>query len=191
MNKPLQITLADAEEFLTRNQVRHALVGGLAVALRGQPRATIDVDMILATDVDDVLDLIARLPASPFLPLFVDVEEIVQASLILPLRHRDTGVKVDMAIGLSGFERQAVERAQLCDVAGTKVPVATAEDLIIMKSLAARPRDQQDLEGLVVAQASSIDWSYCEHVARELGEALGIDLYNHVHALRRGNSNDD
>lgn len=191
MNEPLQTTLADVEEFLTRNQVRHALVGGLAVALRGQPRATIDVDMILAMDVDDALALVHRLPASPFLPLFADIDEVVQVSLLLPVRHRDTGIKVDLAIGLSGFERQAIERAQLCDVASTKIPVATAEDLIIMKSLAARPRDQQDLAGLVVAQANSLDWSYCERVARELGEALGIDLFNRVHALRCDNSNDD
>jgi hypothetical protein len=185
VNEPLQITLADAEDFLARNQVRHMLVGGLAVALRGQPRATADVDMVLAADVDEALALVQQLSNSKFRPLFADVEEVVQTSLILPLRHREQGVKVDLAIGLSGFERQAVERAQLCEVAGTQIPVATAEDLIIMKSLAARPRDEQDLEGLVTAQASLLDWSYCERIAGELGQALGTDLLEKVRSLRR------
>lgn len=166
------------------------LIGGLAVALRGQPRATVDVDMVLATDVDAALELVQQLSTSRFRPLFADVEQVVQESLILPLRHREQGVKVDLMIGLSGFERLAVDRAQLCEVAGTTIPVATAEDLIIMKSLAGRPRDEQDLEGLVIAQGDALDWTYCDRMANELGEALGIDLLDRVRKLRRDNSID-
>jgi hypothetical protein len=66
VNDPLQITLADVETFLSENQVRHVLVGGLAVALRGQPRATIDIDMVLAAEVDDALVLVDRLANSRF-----------------------------------------------------------------------------------------------------------------------------
>jgi Nucleotidyltransferase of unknown function (DUF6036) len=184
VNEPLRITLSDVESFLESNRVPHALIGGLAVSLRGQPRATVDVDMVIAVDVARTLELVVSLSGSNFQPLFADVAEVVERSFILPLRHRSTQVKVDLSIGLSGFERNAVERAQRCDVADTVVPVATAEDLIIMKALAGRPRDEQDLQGLVVAQGDSLDWVYCERVATELGEALGVDLVAKIRSLR-------
>lgn len=186
MNEPLRITLSDVERFLEAHQIPHALIGGLAVSLRGQPRATIDVDMVIAVDVERALELIAVLEGSTFRPLFADVDDVVARSFILPLRHRSTDVKVDLSIGLSGFERSAVERAEWHDLAGTSIPVATAEDLIIMKALAGRPRDDQDLRGLVIAQGEHLDWAYCERVAAELGEALGINLAGRIRALRSG-----
>jgi hypothetical protein len=186
VNEPLRITLSDAERFLVSHQVPHALIGGLAVSLRGQPRLTADVDIVVAVDLDRALELIAVLDTSDFRPLFEDVAEVVQRSFILPLRHRSTHVKVDLSIGLSGFEKRAVARAEICHVAGILIPVATTEDLLIMKSLAARPRDDQDLEGLVIAQGDSLDWGYCEQTAAELGEALGIDLAAKIRQLRLG-----
>lgn len=184
MNDPLQITLSDVEEFLESQQVPHALVGGLAVSLRGQPRATVDVDMVIAIDVAAALAIAGQLDSSKFCPLFDDIATVIETAFILPLRHRSTGVKVDLAIGLSGFERHLVERAERCHVAGTNVPVATAEDLVIMKCLAGRPRDEQDLEGLAIAQSESLDWNYCEQIATQLGEAVGQDLVGRVRKLR-------
>jgi len=98
-------------------------------------------------------------------------------------------MKVGLSVGLSGFERHAVLRAENCHVAGISIPVATAENLMIMKSLAARPRDDQDLEGLVIAQGDTLDWDYCEQTAAELGEALGIDLVAKIRQLRIGPGN--
>lgn len=107
VNEPLQITLADAVEFLNHHGISYALVGGLAASLRGQTRVTADVDMVLAIDLESALRLIDELSHSKFSLLFDGVAEVVQKSLILPVRHRETGVKVDLAIGLSGFEQQA------------------------------------------------------------------------------------
>jgi hypothetical protein len=184
MNDPLQITLADAVEFLELHHIAYALVGGLAVSLRGQPRVTADVDMVIAIDLDRALQIVDELNNSKFAPLFSGVADVIQRSFILPIRHRDTGVKVDLAIGLSGFEQQAIQRANIVEVGGCPTKVATAEDLVIMKVLAGRPQDEQDLAGLVVTQSSSFDWDYCIHVARELSEVLGQDLVKRVIALR-------
>ena len=184
MNDPLQITLADAVEFLERHFIEYALVGGLAVSLRGQTRVTADVDMVIAIDLDRALQLVDELEDSKFTPLFAGVAEVVQKSFILPIRHRETGIRVDLAIGLSGFERQAIQRANMIEVGGCPTAVATAEDLVIMKVLAGRPQDEQDLIGLVATQSSSFDWDYCILVARQLGDVLGQDLAKRVIILR-------
>ena len=140
------------------------LVGGLAVAAQGQPRATADVDLMIAVDISRALSLVKELATSPFRPLFDDIATVVETSFILPLRHRTTNVKVDVAIGLSGFECQAISRAQQLELLGVTLPVATAEDLIIMKVLAGRPQDDQDVRGLAIAQGDRLDWDYCLRV---------------------------
>jgi hypothetical protein len=76
----------------------------MAASLRGQPRTTADVALVVAADASRALDLLGRLDQSVFRPLFGNVADVVQRSYILPLRHRVTGIKVDMALGLSGFE---------------------------------------------------------------------------------------
>jgi hypothetical protein len=111
---------------------------------------------------------------------------VVQKAFILPLRHRSTNVKVDLAIGLSGFEQQTVMRAEAIDLAGSPVSVATAEDLLIMRVLAGRPQDEQDIAGLMMAQGRSLNWDYCLAVATDLGVALGQDLGGRILALRGG-----
>jgi predicted nucleotidyltransferase len=184
MNETLQVTLADIAAFLKEHATRYALIGGLAASLRGEPRVTADVDLVIAADMDRALQLVAVLEDSKFEPLFDHVEEVVQKAFILPLRHRTTGVKVDLAIGLSGFERNLIQRAADIEVDGLKVPVATAEDLLIMKALAARPRDDQDALGLIVAQGETLDWDYCLKTAKQLGEAIGQDVATRIQALR-------
>ena len=151
----LRTTLADMVSLLRRERVSYALVGGLAVSLRGQPRVTVDVDILVVADVERAARLVSIFEESNFQPLFANVMEVVERAFILPVRHRSTNVKVDLILGLSGFERQTVTRAEPLDLAGSTVSVATAEDLIIMKVLAGRPQDEQDLQGLVMAGSSS------------------------------------
>ncbi len=186
MNDPLHRTLADAVRFLEGEGRAHAVVGGIAVSVRGQPRATTDVDLVIAADVDRALELLRGLDGSPFLPLFEGADEVVEQSFILPMRHVATGIRVDLAIGLSGFEQQVIARAETIRVGDQVISVATAEDLLLMKLLAARPQDEQDVRGITVAQQDHLDWDYCLRVAGELEEAIGQDLLQRVHELREG-----
>jgi hypothetical protein len=184
--EPLRTTLADAVSFLEAEHIGYALIGGLAVSLRGQPRVTADVDLVIAANVERALSLVDKLAASMFKPLFEGIEEVVEQAFILPLRHRHTNVKVDLALGLSGFEQQAVLRAERLRVAGSVISVATTEDLVIMKVLAGRPQDEQDLQGLIIAQGAKIDWDYCRKIAVDLGEAIGQPLVSRIESLRTG-----
>lgn len=184
LETPLRTTLADAVEFLATRNISYALVEGLAVSLRGRPRVTVDVDMVIGCDVPKALELLNFVEHSVFSPLFPDANEVVEQAMILPLRHRTSGVKLDLTIGLSGFERQVIERASLVDLAGLSVFVASAEDLLIMKVLAGRTQDEQDMRGLVLAHGEDLDWTYCLDVVKQLQEALGLDLVQRMVDMR-------
>ena len=177
-------TLADAVALLKGRGIESALIGGLAVSLRGQPRMTVDVDLVILATVDEALTLVGELGSTPFEPLFPGVEEVVTRAFILPLRHRLTGVRVDLAIGMSGFERQAVKRATPVMIGDTSISVVSIEDLLVMKALAGRPQDDQDIEGLVAAQRDLIDWPACLALAEKLGEAVDLDIASRLRTAR-------
>ena len=164
-------TLADAVQLLEARGIEFALIGGLAVSLRGQPRMTVDVDLVMLSDVERALELVREIDSTPFAPLFPGVEEVVARSSILPLRHRTTGIRVDVAIGMSGFERQAVRRAAPVSIGAVRVPVVATEDLLVMKALAGRPQDEEDIRGLIAVQRDAIDWPGCLDLPRRLGAA--------------------
>ena len=69
-------------------------------------------------------------------------------------------------------------------IANLNVQVATSEDLILMKLLANRPQDDQDIVGILAVQGGSIDWGYCESVARELEEVVERELVLAICRLR-------
>jgi hypothetical protein len=184
VNEPLETTLNEVVAFLERQHLPFALIGGQASSLRGEERVTADIDLIVATDVDSVIALLPDITATNFKPLFPDVADVIQRAYILPLRHESTRIKVDLAIALSGFERRAIARAETIELAGCHVPVATAEDLIVMKALAGRARDEDDVRGIFAAQGDRLDWEYCVATAIDLGKAVDVDLLRRICDLR-------
>ena len=75
-----------------------------------------------------------------------------------------------------------VQRASIPD--DYSIPVATAEDLLLMKLMAGRTQDVSDVEGIVELQKDTIDWDYCIEIAGQLQEAFDFDLVEAVQKLQ-------
>ncbi len=181
---PVQVTLGALDGFLRLHEVDYAVIGGLAVIVRGQPRATVDVDVTVALTVDDAIRLLEPLGESGFATLFPEVEQVVRTAFLLPLRHTKTGVPIDVAIGVSGFESQLIQRASIEDLGSVRVPVASSEDLILMKLLAGRPQDSADVEHIRRRQAGRLDWSYLQETGRQLQQATDQSIVAQLQELR-------
>lgn len=80
------------------------------------------------------------------------------------LRFRsDTGpVVLELQAAKTGFQREVIRRAAR---PAEGLRVATPEDLIVLKLIANRARDEVDLLGLCALP--SLDWDHVEHWARE------------------------
>ena len=80
---------------------------------------------------------------------------------------------MDFIFSTTPYEQQAIERAIRVDVDGVPVAFATAEDLIVHKLFAGRPRDLEDAIGVVARQGNELDWNYLENWAREFSAVPG------------------
>ena len=96
-----------------------------------------------------------------------------------------TGVRVDLIFSTTPYERQAIARAVYVQLAGDAVPFASAEDLILHKLFAGRPRDVEDAIGVVRRKGPELDWAYLDDRAREFSVVPGReDLPQQMRDLR-------
>jgi hypothetical protein len=149
------------------------IIGGIAVIARGVPRLTRDVDATVAGGVIELAGLIDSLRPHALIPRIPDVVAFATANQVVLLRHEPSGVDVDLSIAWLPFELEALAAAERLEIAGTHVPVARPEDLIIYKAVAFRPQDQQDIERLLVLHRTGVDLSRVRRVVRDFAAALG------------------
>jgi predicted nucleotidyltransferase len=137
---------------------RAALIGGLAVSVRSEPRTTRDVDLAVAVDDDvDAEQVVYRLSARGYqlkIPLEQEAVGRLATVRMTPPGAVGETVIVDLLFASSGIEREIVERAEPLEVfRGVSVPVARRAELIALKILsrddARRPQDRLDLHSLV------------------------------------------
>jgi predicted nucleotidyltransferase len=167
---PLDRAVHDITQVLESVHIEYAIIGGIANAVWGEPRATIDVDVTVSVDEEDLAKRIATIGAR-FRPAVSDPVAFVQQTRVLPLDTRD-GVRIDVIFALLPFELDAIRRASRVSIAGRMVHVVTAEDLVLMKIISERPRDLADAEAIVRRRAKELDRGYLEPRVRELATAL-------------------
>jgi hypothetical protein len=166
---PLIQAAADLQTVCDAHQWRYCFIGGLAVLRWGEPRETVDVDLTLLTGFRDEETYIEAL-VQHFEPRRPDAVAFARATRVLLLRA-GSGVGLDVALGGIPFEASAVARSSLFRFPpGTDLRTCSAEDLIVFKAFADRPRDWMDVEGVIVRQASRLDWRYVHAELAPLAE---------------------
>lgn len=85
--------------------------------------------------------------------------EPVRATVKRPIESRaSNGVDLDLSLAAFDFEREALDRATLYEFEpGVALLTCSAEDLIVYKAVAARPRDREDIRTVVIRQAQRLD----------------------------------
>ncbi|HET6921951.1 MAG TPA: nucleotidyl transferase AbiEii/AbiGii toxin family protein, partial [Anaeromyxobacteraceae bacterium] len=173
--------LARLARGLEAARLPYMVVGGQAVLLHGEPRLTRDVDVTLGAGLERLPDLLAALGAMALRPL-VDPADFTHRTLVLPCDDPATGLRVDFILSFTPYEREAIARAKLVTVGGARVRFATAEDLVVHKVLAGRPRDLEDVRG-ILRKAPDLDASAVRTALRAIGDAVAEPLVDRLDAL--------
>lgn len=104
--------------------------------------------------------------------LRVSDTEFIQRTRVIPFLHLETKLGLDVVIAGPGFEDTFIERAVPLDFEGVFVPVASPEDVIIMKVLASRPKDIEDVRAIIAERHATLDAAYIRSMLEELEQAL-------------------
>jgi hypothetical protein len=150
----LQVVFADTVRALESADVPYLVIGGVASAALGRPRASGDIDLLVAPH--DARRALGVLGAAGF-----ETDEINPHWLFKAIRH---GVLVDLLFKMKGdvyLDDEMLARAPLCEVYGHPARVIPREDLLVVKALAhdeETPRHWFD--ALALLAGGDIDWDY-------------------------------
>ncbi|MBP1732453.1 MAG: hypothetical protein H6Q55_2882 [Deltaproteobacteria bacterium] len=179
-----QTLLAKIARALDSARIPYMVIGGQAVLYHGEPRLTRDIDITLgvdATELKRVSDAVATIPLAPSV---VDVDAFVRDTNVLPLSDVFSNLRVDLIFSFTPYEAEAIRRAVPVVLDGVSVHFASAEDLIIHKLVAGRPRDIEDVAG-VLARKPSLDEKYVTKWLTSFRDVVNKDLVSEFSSLKR------
>lgn len=168
-----KVLLARLSRVLGERELPFMIIGGQAVLLHGEPRLTQDVDVTLGVGPARLPDVLSVCQDLELEPLPEDVKDFVQSTFVLPAADRVTGIRVDFIFSTTKYEAEAISRAQSVEIGEAFVPFATAEDLIIHKLFAGRPRDIEDAVGVVRRKGLELNWDYLRRWVAEFALVPG------------------
>ena len=180
---PLLTVLRHLTAWLQAEQVRGVVIGGVAASLLGRPRLTRGVDVLVLLEEGRWGEFLAAGAGHGFLPRRADALAFARETRVLLVRHGESGSDLDLVFGSLPFEKEAAIRAKWVDLGGVAIPLSSPEDLIIMKAVAHRPRDLEDIAAILAAQPG-LNVRRVRRWLREFSGALEMpEILNDLEAL--------
>jgi hypothetical protein len=131
-----------------------------------------DVDVTVEIEPEEADGFVALMEEAGFELRIRDVEEFVARTRVLPFLHLNTEIPLDVVLAGPGLEELFLDRAREVEVAGTKMPIISPEDLIVTKILAGRPKDIDDVRGILRERKSSLNLDLIRETLGLLDQAL-------------------
>jgi hypothetical protein len=164
---------------LEKAEIPHAVIGATALAVRGLPRMTRDLDVVVV--LEDAFDALDALEAAGFRSVTpVRRGEEPEAMYVL---ERRGGGEVDVLVAAAEPESTVVAEAKPAEVFGVQAPVATLEHLLLMYLYSNQPKHLGDF-ARIVTDAPGVDLAAVERYLADVHPEMLPVLKERVHLAR-------
>lgn len=154
--------------------VTYMVVGSLASSAYGDPRATLDIDIVIKLIDEDISSLCRAFPESDFYISPEAARAAMRAGGQFNLIHAASGHKVDFIISRNDLwgRHQIARRRPVEIIVGQRAYAASPEDVVLAKMLFHREggsdKHLRDIAGILRIQGKSLDREYIARWAIEL-----------------------
>jgi len=163
-------------ETLERLEIPYMVVGGFAAIFYGEPRLTIDVDIVVEMRWEHIDPLVAAFPTPDYYISEEGVQDSLQRCYPFNIIQPTTGAKVDLVpLPADAFTRAAFQRRQRMayDAAGHSATFIGPEDIVVAKLIAHQKTESdkhlRDARGVLLTQWGELDLEAGRRSARAGG----------------------
>ena len=169
-----QDLLGRIAEALEAAGIPYMVTGSFASALHGRPRATQDLDLVIAPTAQQLKQFISSLSHPQYYVVRDAALEALRSEDQFNVIETKSGWKVDFIIRKSRpFSLVEFDRRVAADLHGSHIFVATAEDVLLAKLEWAKrggsERQIEDAAGILQTRGSELDAKYIQRWIPELG----------------------
>lgn len=154
--------------------IPYMVTGSFVSAVHGVPRATHDIDIVIAPTAEQLVSLLRQFPESEYYAELDDALDALRHGTQFNIIDQDGVWKVDFILRKNRpFSRTEFDRRRRIDILGVSVYAATPEDILIAKLEWAKAgeseRQIRDAAGIIAIQQSALDVEYVERWIAALG----------------------
>ena len=159
------------QHLLLEHGIPSIVIGGVAVAVWGEPRLTRDIDLKIQLGRQGV-DRLLKVLLADYQPLKPDPGETLRKQGLIFVQD-SAGVRLDILLADTPYDVSAIQRGSDVEVQpGFVIRICSPEDLIIYKLISTRLRDHDDVKTVIRRQGDSLDDSYILDWLRQFEQAL-------------------
>lgn len=171
---PVVETLLKIVDSLVEQNIEYAVMGGLAVRAHAIPRPTNDVDLTINLSKESLPNWFEQLEnrgvtvPDAYRSGWVDNVAGMSILKLKTYMNPKQSIDIDVFLAESEFQINILARKVQLDLEGRSIWLITAEDLILLKLIASRPRDLIDVSDILFVQGE-LDKDYMRMWSRPLG----------------------
>lgn len=165
------VAITALNEMFDDLSLKAVVIGGVAVSLVARERYTKDLDAMVIFDTANTQALLDGAARHGFEPRFPDMLDLARQARMVTFTHAPTSTIVDIALGTMPFEEEVIDRAKWFRHGELAVRLPTPEDLVILKGIAHRPNDLEDIR-TISEIFPSLDIGRIENWLRQYAELM-------------------
>lgn len=154
--------------FLNKEKFEYLVIGGIAAGILAEPRMTLDIDIDIFLDKDNLGVFLDKVKKAGFK---VDKQRCIE-------RAKEAGVfqigygdfHVDFIIASIDLEKEAFKRKKALKLYNLKAFFPTPEDFILLKIVPGRSQDMLDVERAILRHKENLDIKYLKMWAQRLSD---------------------
>jgi len=184
MTTPDASLITDLAKALDAQAIPYMIIGGQAVLVHGRPRMTADIDVTVQLSIEALPTLINAVADLPVHPSVDDIPTFVATTHVLPMAATSGPLGIDFVLADTPYESHAIQRSVAHPINDYPVRFACVEDLVILKIIAQRSRDLDDVREILLRHPD-IDLTDIRHWLTQFAEVLEAPLLESLDQILR------